>query len=671
MKRCLLFAVMVILNAAMISAQNLGTIVFQKGENGFDTYRIPAMVQAQDGTILAFAEARKFNRSDTGDIDLVLKRSTDGGKTWGEIITVWDDGGNVCGNPSPVVVSKTGRIVLLSTWNHGEDHTGAIRERTGKDTRRVYSMYSDDHGLTWSAPVEITSSVKLDEWTWYATGPCHALETSSGRLVVPCNHGISIDGKPAGSHSHVIYSDDMGETWHIGGCPEVGDESTVVELQDGSLMLNMRGPRDKDRIEKYGAARLVAVSRDGGLTFEPPYYEKGLIEPVCNGSIIAYAPSGKNTGKLIFSNPEHKSKRMNLTIKLSKNNGKTWERAYTVTEGPTAYSDLLVMKDGDVGVLYESGLKISYEYISFQRVPSKFFNPGPDETVLLYPEGQGKDKGIVAEGKTVTLGPKESNGFDRPEEVNQHGNVSYIGDSARVEIYLPHKPNGQMVIVCPGGGYSTVCAVKEGYDVAKWMNRRGIAVCVLYYRLPNGHDVVPLVDVHNAFRYCRANAAKWGVDQIGIMGFSAGGHLAASGSTLFVDEITRPDFSVLVYPVITFNDGYTHQGTKESLLGKNVKNRKMVEYYSLQNRVTEHTPPTYLVHCTTDKVVPIENSLDYYLKLKEKKVHAEMYVFPKGGHGWGFLDEEILGRKDGLGVYRPLFSETLESFLENMRKLKK
>ena len=361
------------LSAFAINAQNLGNIVFQKGENGFDTYRIPAIIQAEDGTILAFAEARKNSRSDTGDIDLVVKRSTDGGKTWGEIITIWDDGDNVCGNPAPILVKETGRIVLVTTWNLGTDHEKDIHARTSTDTRRVFSMYSDDNGLTWSSPVEITASTKLPEWTWYATGPCHGIQTKSGRLVVPCNHGVFAEKKAQGTHSHLIYSDDQGQTWHIGGCPLVGNESTVAELEDGSLMLNMRGPRDKDRVEKYGAARLVAVSKDGGLTFEEPYYERGLIEPVCNGSIINYNPKGKKTGKLLFSNPEHKNKRRNLTIRMSKDHGKTWARAYTVTEGPTAYSDLLVLDKGDVCVLYECGNEMSYEYISFQRIPAKVF----------------------------------------------------------------------------------------------------------------------------------------------------------------------------------------------------------------------------------------------------------------------------------------------------------
>lgn len=623
-KNILLTAMALVLTSAVAFSQNLGKIVFQKGENGFDTYRIPSLVQTQKGTILAFAEARKFNRSDTGDIDLVLKRSEDGGKTWGKIITVWDDGMNVCGNPCAVVVRETGRIVLLSTWNHGEDHETDIHARTAKDTRRVFTMYSDDDGLTWSDAVEITSSTKLPEWTWYATGPCHAIQTRTGRLVVPCNHGV-YEERPAGTHSHVIYSDDQGATWHIGGSPLVGNESTIVELDNGDLMLNMRGPRDPDRVEKYGAARLVAVSHDGGLTFDEPYYEKGLIEPVCNASIIDYSPGGKNTGKILFSNPETRNKRRNLTIRMSRDLGKTWERVYNVTEGPTAYSDLVVLENGDVGCLYESGLTMSYEFISWQRIPAKIFHTEPDVDVNLYPEGQ------------------------------EDGN-------ARIQVYLPHNPNGQMVVVCPGGGYSTVCVKKEEEDVAKWMSRRGIATCVVTYRLPNQCPELPLADVQNAFRYCRAHAEEWGINQIGVMGFSAGGHLAAMASNLYVDEVTKPDFSVLIYPVINLDD---HQGTCSNLVGKD---KKLKKYYNMASRVTKDTPRTFLGLSQNDKVVDIDSSISYYESLKAAGVMAEMYIFPQGGHGYGFLNEEILGRKDGLGAYRSLFSDCLEQFLKHVKK---
>lgn len=355
----------------------LSETIYKKGDNGFDTYRIPSLVQTPKGTILAFAEARKHSRSDTGDIDLVLRRSTDGGRTWGDIVTVWDDGANVCGNPAPVVDCTTGRILLLSTWNDGTDHERQIHDRTAKDTRRVYVLYSDDDGLTWSKPRQITSSVKKEDWTWYATGPCHAIQLQKGkhrgRIVVSCNHGVFRDGKPDGSHSHLIYSDDGGETWAIGGdAGRDGNESTVAELRNGDLMLNMRGPRSKNRAEN-GSCRLVAVSRDAGLSFGPKYYDRALTEPVCNGSIINYTPRGKLTGTLLFSNPNHPAKRKDMTVKISKDSGKTWKAAYKLCDIAAAYSDMAVLAGGDVAVMYETGEDTAYDRITFTVIPAEVF----------------------------------------------------------------------------------------------------------------------------------------------------------------------------------------------------------------------------------------------------------------------------------------------------------
>jgi Esterase/lipase len=192
------------------------------------------------------------------------------------------------------------------------------------------------------------------------------------------------------------------------------------------------------------------------------------------------------------------------------------------------------------------------------------------------------------------------------------------------------------------------------------MASRGVATCVVTYRLPNGHSKVPLTDVQNAFRYCRYHAKEWGVNQIGVMGFSAGGHLAASASTLYVDEITKPDFSVLIYPVIDLDH---HKGTCDALVGKS---RKLKKEFSLQNRITSDTPRTFLALSQNDNVVDIHSSLYYFENLIKSSVKAEMYIFPSGGRGYGFLNEEVGGRTDKLGVYRPVFSAALEKYLQNV-----
>ena len=166
--------------------------LFESGTNGYNTFRIPAIITTKNGTLLAFAEGRKNTSSDTGDIDLVMKRSDDNGKTWSELILIWDDGDNVCGNPAPVQDTKSGKIFLLSTWNLGSDHEHEIINQTSWDTRRIYLLVSSDDGLTWSEPVEITTTVKLNNWTWYATGPCHGIQLQAGeyksRLIIPCDH---------------------------------------------------------------------------------------------------------------------------------------------------------------------------------------------------------------------------------------------------------------------------------------------------------------------------------------------------------------------------------------------------------------------------------------------------------------------------------------------------
>lgn len=287
----------------------------------------------------------------------------------------------------------------------------------------------------------------------------------------------------------------------------------------------------------------------------------------------------------------------------------------------------------------------------------------PTLTVRLYPQGQNTDLGIVENGVALTLGPGESNGLTGPEECAENGNISNINDEARLDIYIPAECNGQMVINCPGGGYLINSSYNEGSRAADWFAARGIACCVVKYRIPNQHRTVPLTDVQNAFRYCRAHAAEWGVRQIGVMGYSAGGHLAGSASTMFVDQVTRPDFSVLVYPVITMEQGVTHNGTMRRLTAEDPALR---EYYSLENRVGADTPKTLLMLSADDNIVAPENSLRYYRKLLEHKVSSEIHIFTSGGHGWGFSTSQY--GKDELGdAQRAEFFTILERWLSDRR----
>ncbi len=209
--------------------------------------------------------------------------------------------------------------------------------------------------------------------------------------------------------------------------------------------------------------------------------------------------------------------------------------------------------------------------------------------------------------------------------------------------------NGTSVIICPGGAYGMLSIDKEGYKVAEWFNSLGINAFVLKYRLPSdlimkNKTVAPLQDAQEAVRLLRRNAVKWKLNpnKIGIMGFSAGGHLAATLSTHYNDKVytasdttsAKPNFSILIYPVISMQEGITHQGSKDNLLGKNANN-EAVEKYSNEKQITADTPKTFLVHATDDKAVPVENSINYYLALKKEKVLAEMHLYENGGHGFG------------------------------------
>lgn len=374
--------------------------LYVSGESGYARYRIPALLTTASGTILAFAEARKFTGGDSDQIDLFLRRSTDGGKTFGDVQVVATTPDWVCGNPAPVQDRESGRIWLLFCKNRKDGDEGMICE--GKAPREVWKCYSDDDGASWSKPEEITASVKPPEWSWYATGPCHGIQLASGRLVVPCDHIVFKDynrGDPY--YSHVIYSDDSGETWRVGGSASEGtNESTIEEIEAGLLYFNCR---NKYRLDDGGNFRGIAFSTDGGETFTPIVHDAGLPEPICQGSVLAFRRAGEpaiagragraaageagaagtGTGespdaadtsgdrRLLFSNPAARSGvcrgRHSLTVKLSYDGGVTWPVSRVLHEGPAAYSDLCVAPDGSIVCFYERGDDGPYERMTVAR----------------------------------------------------------------------------------------------------------------------------------------------------------------------------------------------------------------------------------------------------------------------------------------------------------------
>lgn len=362
------------------------TEVYVAGQDGYHTYRIPSVILTTKGTLLAFAEARREGAADAGDIDLVVKRSRDGGVTWSAMQVIGDNGPNTFGNPCPVIDRKTGRIWLLTTQNLGTDREKDILAGTSRGTRTVWVMHSDDDGVMWSTPIEITRDVKRAEWTWYATGPGVGIQTRGGRLVIPGNHAEpGGDGAPV-HRSHIVYSDDSGRTWTLGASADAGtNESQVVELADGRLMLNMRNHPPKP--ENY---RLVAMSTDGGRTLSPATIDRALIEPPAQASILRFDDTARartrsrtsqsDTSRagtsLLFSNPAS-AKRERLTVRMSDDDGRTWPISRVVHDGPSAYSCLVLLRDRAIGVLYERGDRSPYETITFAHFSLNWLKASP------------------------------------------------------------------------------------------------------------------------------------------------------------------------------------------------------------------------------------------------------------------------------------------------------
>lgn len=234
-------------------------------------------------------------------------------------------------------------------------------------------------------------------------------------------------------------------------------------------------------------------------------------------------------------------------------------------------------------------------------------------------------------------GAPDNNGLDAPESISKEGHALNSRE-ARMYVYLPQKCDSATaaVLICPGGGYGRQAMVHEGHDVAKWLNSKGIAGIVLKYRLPNGHTNIPLQDAQEAMRVIRDNAKTWNIkpDKVGVCGFSAGGHLASTLGTHF-DASCRPDFMILYYPVISMKPGITHNGSRSNLLGKN-PDSAAEKLFSNEEQITKQTPPTLLILSDDDKAVPPLNSTLFYNSLKSNNIPATMYIFPSGGHGFGF-----------------------------------
>ncbi|MGD7788917.1 sialidase family protein [Propionibacteriaceae bacterium Y1700] len=358
----------------MSATISIESTVFAGGDEGYHSFRIPAVLSLGDDRVLAFCEGRLESPDDAGQIDLVVRTSDDGGRTWGPLRVVSSADGYTSGNPAPVVDPASGDIVLLSCRNIGD-----VKERevtisaSGRNTRTVHLQRSSDRGDTWSAPVDISEQAKPEGWGWYATGPGHGIALTdprwAGRLVVPGNHSMVPTAEPdrelhtyGGAHS--LISDDGGHTWRVGfvdrnDADEINaNENMVAELADGRLHFNARN--HEGTLATRGGPRVAAWSSDGGETLDAVYAPAtGIVSPIIQGSLLRWRD------RLLLSAPSDPDRRRLMMINSSVDDGRTWQQAWQVSDAMAGYSDLVAMPDGSVGLLYETGEKSSFAELRF------------------------------------------------------------------------------------------------------------------------------------------------------------------------------------------------------------------------------------------------------------------------------------------------------------------
>ena len=356
--------------------------VFISGTFGYSSFRIPSIVALEDGTLLAFAEGRKTSTSDSGDIDIVLARSTDNGASWTAPQLVWSNGSGVAGNPCPVVDRATGNVLLVSNHQTAGVDEASIRQGVGERTYQI--QMSSDAGLTWTDPTQIMAIESIDPY-WIAGGPNHGLQLqrgdAAGRIVIAGNHSTytTATGYPerfAANELHTIYSDDGGQTWELGAVSgDTGDiyvsEVAATELPDGSLYFTIR--------DQYGSAvgtRAFETSHDAGESFDGVLQmDPTAVAPVCQGSILEYSAVdlGDSENRVIMSYPGSATARENITVRSSFDSCQTWNSGRVIYDGLSAYSDLVRTGDDQIGLFFE---RDNYSKITFARFSTEWLDAG-------------------------------------------------------------------------------------------------------------------------------------------------------------------------------------------------------------------------------------------------------------------------------------------------------
>ncbi|CAM5573222.1 sialidase family protein [Streptomyces purpurascens] len=364
-------------------------VLFKASQDpGYACFRIPAIVRTTSGTLLAFAEGRVLNCGDAADIDIVLKRSTDGGRTWGPLQVVTEGAGDTHGNPAPLVDRRTGRILLAETYNTGRTDAGNC---TVPCDRTPHLQHSDDDGRTWSTPRDLSDQILPAHWnSWYATGPVHGIQLSrgkhAGRLVFGVNTETWDGSRVTANHAALIVSDDGGDRWRVGATdswPIAQDgtfrqkpsEVTLTERTDGAVLVSGREQDGTDL-----GHRAQTLSRDGGDSFATPFRDlPDLYTPQVQGATVRLGD------RLLLSAPADPDRRRTMMVRSSYDGGRTWDsvdRGTVVTTDWSGYSDMAAVDGTTVGLLYEGGAVDARDEIRFARFTEDWLTPrrGPDPT---------------------------------------------------------------------------------------------------------------------------------------------------------------------------------------------------------------------------------------------------------------------------------------------------
>ncbi|MHC4402282.1 MAG: sialidase family protein [Planctomycetota bacterium] len=343
--------------------------VFTSGTDGYFGYRIPAIEALPDGSLIALAEARKYSLADPGfgkqDIDLVSKRSTDGGRTW-SAMRVIEDPGELwsAANPATVVDRRTGRLWVF--YIRGKPERSSRTSRPGTLDMQNLARYSDDGGVTWSDPVdqtEVARDMADPRWKVSVVGPGGAIQLTSGRLIAPV-------WKVEPQAVFALYSDDRGRSWQRGRLvpgDEEGNENQLVELADGRVLVDVR--------QKSGPHRRLAESRDGGVAWLAPREGESVTPVACAIERYTLEPAGDDRNRILWTGPKGPG-RANLVVRVSYDEGRSFAGERPILEGPAAYSDMTVLPDKTVGVLWERGVERGYQFITFTRFNREFLEAG-------------------------------------------------------------------------------------------------------------------------------------------------------------------------------------------------------------------------------------------------------------------------------------------------------